>query len=57
MMGTGTLIIFAGLPGSGKSTLAAKLASRLAAAYLRIDTIEQGLRDVCGLAFGGKLMT
>jgi predicted kinase len=50
MMETGTLIIFAGLPGSGKSTLAAKLASRLAATYLRIDTIEQGLRDVCGLS-------
>lgn len=42
------LYIFAGLPGSGKSTLAKKLAQKLGATYLRIDTIEQGLRDTCG---------
>jgi predicted kinase len=45
-----TLIIFSGLPGSGKSTLASRLASYLEASYLRIDTIEQGLKDVCGLS-------
>lgn len=44
------LIIFSGLPGSGKSTLASRLASYLDATYLRIDTIEQGLKDVCGLS-------
>jgi predicted kinase len=39
------LYIFAGLPGSGKSTLAQALARRLAAVYVRIDTIEQQLKD------------
>lgn len=46
----GILIIFSGLPGSGKSTLALKLASLLSATYLRIDTLEQGLRDICGVS-------
>jgi len=41
------LYIFAGLPGSGKTTLAAMLASAAGAAHIRIDTIEQALRDVC----------
>ena len=45
-----TLFIFAGLPGTGKSTLAQRLAHCLKATYLRIDTMEQGLRDVCGVA-------
>jgi predicted kinase len=49
-MKIGTLIIFSGLPGSGKSTLAAKLASTIGAAYVRIDTIEQGLRDICQIS-------
>jgi predicted kinase len=39
------LIIFAGLPGTGKSTLARALAERLQAVYVRIDTIEQALRN------------
>ncbi len=39
------LIIFAGLPGSGKTTIAKELAMRLGAVYLRIDTIEQALRE------------
>ncbi len=46
----GALIIFSGLPGSGKSTLATRLASRFGATYLRIDTIEQALRDVCEIS-------
>lgn len=45
----GTLIIFSGLPGSGKSTLAGRLATHLKAIYLRIDTVEQALRDVCSI--------
>jgi predicted kinase len=40
-----TLFIFGGLPATGKSTLAAALAFRLRAAYIRIDTIEQALRN------------
>ncbi|MHC5787434.1 AAA family ATPase [Pseudomonas idahonensis] len=47
------LIVFSGLPGSGKTTIARTLAPHLGATYLRIDSIEQGLRDV-GLAEVGK---
>lgn len=35
------LIAFAGLPGTGKTTVARALARRLAAVYLRVDTLEQ----------------
>jgi predicted kinase len=44
-MRTPKLFILAGLPGAGKTTLASLLACELRAAYLRIDTIEQALRD------------
>jgi predicted kinase len=47
-----TLFIFAGLPATGKSTLSQQLARRLQAAYVRIDTIEQGLRDQGALRVG-----
>lgn len=54
-MNSGRLIIFSGLPGSGKSTLASRLSFHLNATYLRIDTIEQGLRDICGIIeIGGQ---
>ena len=39
------LIAFAGLPGTGKSTLARALAEARGAVWLRIDTIEQSLRE------------
>jgi predicted kinase len=39
------LIVFAGLPGVGKSSIALRLAERLKAVYLRIDSIEQGMRE------------
>lgn len=41
------LYIFSGLPCTGKSTMAKMLASYLKASYIRIDTVEQGLRDFC----------
>jgi predicted kinase len=39
------LIIFAGLPGVGKTAIAQELARRLGAVFVRIDSIEQTLRD------------
>jgi predicted kinase len=39
------LYVFGGLPGTGKSTLSARLARERKAVHLRIDTIEQALRD------------
>ena len=39
------LIIFGGLPGAGKTMIAKELARQLGAVYLRIDSIEQALRD------------
>jgi len=45
-----TLIILSGLPGTGKTTLARLLAHQLGATYLRIDTIEQALRNSSALA-------
>jgi predicted kinase len=48
------LLIFAGLPGVGKSTLAQGLARELGATYVRIDTIEQGLRDLCAFDVQGE---
>lgn len=48
------LFIFAGLPGSGKTTLSQRLAAHLGAVHLRIDTIEQALRDLCGLRVEGE---
>ncbi len=44
-MQTPLLITLAGLPGSGKSTLAQALADRMRAVWVRIDTIEQAIRD------------
>jgi predicted kinase len=41
------LYSFSGLPGTGKSTLAKNVAKILKAVYIRIDTIEQGIRDLC----------
>ena len=50
--GAPRLIAFGGLPGVGKTTLARALARRLGAVALRIDTIEQAIRDA-GVLSGG----
>ena len=49
-----TLFIFSGLPASGKSTLAKLIAKEYHAIYLRIDTIEQALKNVCDIDVQGK---
>ena len=48
------LYVFSGLPGAGKTTLAKRLAAEMQAVYLRIDTVEQGLRDLCGVDVEGE---
>ena len=48
------LFILSGLPASGKSTLAKFIANEYNAVYLRIDTIEQGLRDLCHFDVQGE---
>ena len=39
------LIILGGLPGVGKTTIAKELARQIGAVHVRIDSIEQGLRN------------
>lgn len=46
------LVVFSGLPGTGKTSISVPLAARLGAAHLRIDIIEQALRDA-GTALAG----
>ena len=48
------LFIFSGLPATGKSTLAKLVTKEYNAVYLRIDTIEQGLRDLCHFNVQGE---
>lgn len=42
------LIIFGGLPGTGKTTISKEIARRLKAVYLRVDTVEQTLKNLEG---------
>lgn len=44
------LVVLGGLPGTGKSTVARAVAQRHSAVYLRIDAIEQAIRDADVLA-------
>jgi predicted kinase len=43
------LIILGGLPGVGKTTIARELARQLGAVHVRIDTIEQAIRESGGV--------
>jgi predicted kinase len=49
-----TLYVFSGLPGTGKTVLSQQLATHFGAAHLRIDTIEQALRDICRINVQGE---
>ena len=49
-----TLYIFSGLPASGKTTLSQLLARCVHAVHLRIDTIEQALRELCSINVQGE---
>ncbi len=49
-----SLYVFSGLPGTGKTALSQQLARRIKAVYLRIDTVEQALRDLCGIVVKGE---
>jgi predicted kinase len=42
---TTRLIVFAGLSGSGKSTIARGLAKEIGAVWLRVDSVEQAIRE------------
>jgi predicted kinase len=53
-MKTPTLYIFSGLPGTGKSTLCQLLARHVGATYVRIDTFEQALRELCSIEVQGE---
>jgi predicted kinase len=48
------LSVFSALPGTGKTTLSQALARHLHATYLRVDTIEQALRDLCAVDVQGE---
>jgi predicted kinase len=48
------LYIFSGLPGSGKTTISRLLAPCVGAAHVRIDTIEQALRELCSVSVQGE---
>ena len=47
-------IIFGGLPGVGKSTIAKLLSKKVKAVYLRIDSIEQSIKEAAKINEGNK---
>ncbi len=48
------LYIFSGFPGSGKTVLAKALAEKTKSVYIRIDTVEQAIRDLCAFDVQGE---
>ena len=48
------LYILSGLPGAGKTVLAKALAEKTRSVYMRIDTIEQAIRDLCAFNVQGE---
>jgi len=48
------LYILSGLPGAGKTVLAKALAEKTRSVYLRIDTVEQAIRDLCAFDVQGE---
>ena len=40
-----TLIVFSGLPGTGKSSIARGVAPKVGAVWLRVDSVEQAIRE------------
>ncbi len=48
------LYVFSGLPATGKTILSQELAKYLNSVYLRIDTVEQALRDLCSITVQGE---
>jgi predicted kinase len=44
------LIVLGGLPGTGKTTIARQVAKRCQTVYLRVDVIEQAIRNAGVLA-------
>ncbi|MCE3044455.1 AAA family ATPase [Legionella sp. 16cNR16C] len=49
------LIILGGLPGTGKSTIARQLAKTIGAVYLRIDSIEQAIKNASQFSSQGGI--
>ena len=49
-----SLYVFSGLPGTGKTVLSQRLAKHIKAVHLRIDTVEQALRDLCEIVVEGE---
>ncbi|MCE1169098.1 MAG: ATP-binding protein [Sphingobacteriia bacterium] len=48
------LFVFSGLPGTGKTTISKEISKHYKATYIRIDTVEQGLRDLCNYNVQGE---